>query len=324
MSGSARLAKAVLRLYPAQRRAELTSTMQDTLAGQSRAGAARELADLTVQGLRERSGLTATSAVGAIVATAAPFAAASAISISLVFLVFAERAWRHPYETPFAPPGPFDTLGPYSYAVWLLVAVAAFLGWVRTARLLMVAAVVMTAALVPLARLSGWDRPPSIVLGVLVAFGVIALAAPPDPIGRPPLDGRRTVIHSMAFAALLSAPVLVYFNVDFSQTFRPGHLPGPDRPLWYHGRDATDAMGVMIPALLAIALIAAVACMRWNERAPFAVVLLSAPWCAFAFSGSNLRYDEKTVVPYMALPVALGLIAVVAGLAHKARRRAID
>ncbi|GAA2636582.1 hypothetical protein SMC26_16155 [Actinomadura fulvescens] len=327
MSGSARLTKAILRLYPAERHAELASTMQDTLAGQSRAGAVRELADLTVQGLRERSGLTATSAVGAVVAAAAPFAAASAISISLVFLVFAERSWRHPYESPFAPPGPFDTLGPYAYALWLLVAVASCSGWARAARLLMVAAVVMTAALVPLARLTGWDSPPLIVLGVLVAFGVIALAAPPDPIGRPPLDGRVTVI-SMAFAALLSAPVLVYFNVDFGQI---GGLLGPDRPLWYHGREAADAMGVWIPALLVVALIAAVACMRWNVLAPFAVVLLSVPWCAFAFSVGHDSYDHgatvpymRATVPYMVLPTALALIAAVAALAHKTRRRAID
>lgn len=331
MSGFGRLAEAVLRLYPAERRAELTSTMQDTLAEQSRVNAVRELADLTVQGLRERSGLTATSVVGAIVAVAAPFAVASAVSISLVFLVFAERSWRHPYETPFAPPGPFDTLGPYAYALWLLVAVATCLGWARAARLLMVAAVAMTAALTPLARLTGWDGPPLIVLGVLVAFGVIALAAPPDPIGRAPLDGRLTAIHSMAFAALLSAPVLVYFDVEFGYTFHPSRPTGPDRPLWYHGGEAADAMGVWIPVLLVVALIVAVACMRWNVLAPPAVALLSVPWCAFAFSVGHNSYDRgatmlyvKATVPYVALPAVLGLIAAVAVLAQKTRHRAID
>jgi hypothetical protein len=112
----------VIRLYPAAHRAahgdEIMSTARDSLESQGPLGVLRELADLTVHALRERTRLTATSAVGAVATAAAPLAAGSAVALSLVFLAFAE--W-----TSGGLGHPFATLGAIPYLAWLLVFLSA-------------------------------------------------------------------------------------------------------------------------------------------------------------------------------------------------------
>lgn len=180
---SDRLFRLVVGLYPAAHRAahedEIISTARDSLESQGRLGALRELADLTVHALRERTRLTATSAVGAVAAAAAPLAAGSAVALSLVFLAFAEwtrgRAARPTHGHGF---GPFATLGAIPYLVWLLVFLAAAVTRAGAARRLAGVAVVVSVALVPLARLTHLDRPPLLMLGSLLLFGLVVLAAP--------------------------------------------------------------------------------------------------------------------------------------------------
>lgn len=267
-----RLFRLVIRLYPAAHRAaheaEIVSTARDSLESQGRAGALRELADLAVHALRERTRLTATSGVGAVAAVAAPLAAGSAVALSLVFLSFAERTRRpagYAHAFHWRGFGPFATAGALPYLVWLLVFLAAVSGRGGAARRLTGVAVAASVALVPLAPLAHMDRPRLPMLGSLVLFGMLVLAAPTDPLGRSPLDRRALAACTLVMAGILSGIRLEY------------------GPLWYWGNDTIEAMGALLPVALGGLFVVSLLCLRLNRRLPFAVAVVAFPWAVFCF-----------------------------------------
>ncbi|MCO6010746.1 hypothetical protein NE236_37885 [Actinoallomurus purpureus] len=267
---SDRLFRLIIRLYPAAYRtaheAETVSTARESLASQGRVGATRELADLTVHALRERTRLTATSAVGAVAAVAAPLAAGSAVALSLVFTAFAEWTKRRAGNSqPAHGFGPFATLGAIPYLIWILVFLAAVFGRGAAARRLTGIAMAASVALVPLAHLTHMDRPRLYVLGSLVLFGMIVLAAPIDPLGRSPLDRRALTVCTLVMTGILSGISLEY------------------GPLWYWGNDTIDAIGALMPGALGFLLLVSVLCMRLNRRLPFAVIVVMFPWGVFCY-----------------------------------------
>ncbi|WP_329519054.1 hypothetical protein [Spirillospora sp. NBC_01491] len=308
-----RLIRFVVRLHPKVDRAEITSTLQDTLAEQGRASAARELADLAAHGLRQRTGLTAASPAGALLASVAPLATASAVALSSLFLLFAEWDWKpNPYgRNPSVDHlGPFDTLGPIAYFMWLLVSLAALRGRGGAVRLLAAVAVVATLVIVPLASFTGVDRPPLYLLSALSLFGVIVLAAPVDPLRRPTRD-RRTLATGTAAVFL----ILTIFVLGYGEAFS-----GAARPLWY--RDgSTGPMGVMVECSLVVALVASVLCLRLNRRLPLTVAVVGLPWVVFAL-GTGARPGSFTAAVLSGAGlIALGLVTGAITLAHHVGRR---
>jgi hypothetical protein len=119
----------------------------------------------------------------------------------MVFLAFAEWAGGQGGRG-F---GPFATLGAIPYLVWLLAFVAAVVKRPGAARRLAGVAVAVSIALVPLAQVAHLDRPRLSMLGSLVLFGLITLAAPTDPLGRSPLDRRALSACTLVMAGILTA-----------------------------------------------------------------------------------------------------------------------
>ncbi|MFF5263910.1 hypothetical protein ACFY4C_33710 [Actinomadura viridis] len=319
MSNRERLLRTIVRLYPSSGggspHEEVISTARDTLASEGRAGAVRELADLAVHAFRARTGLDATSSPGAVAATAAPLAQASAIALSGIFLLFAEWAW---YSFPITFPefrtslGPFSTLGPIAYVAWLLVLPAAA-WWPRAVRPLTALALGLTVALVPLSAVTGTDRPPLFVLSALALFGAMALAAPADPLRRPSagrvllVTGALAVFGYLALS-MISAEASTYGEVT--------------RPLWYRYAGDIRNIGFAVPAALVIALLVSLACLRRSRRIPFAIVVLTLPWGVFAYgatAGPPLgRLHAITVCA--AGVIVLGLLMALIRVAYNARR----
>jgi hypothetical protein len=294
----------IVRLHPpayrAEHHAEIASTARDSLAAQGRLGAVRELADLAAHALRQRTGLAATSAPGAVAAAAAPLTVASAIAVSGVFLAFAEWDWWDGIYPPEIGPrvGPFTTLGPVAYIAWLLVLVAVIFGRGGAARSLTRLATAVSIAIVPLAWSTALERPPLFVLSALVLLGTVALAAPVDPLGRSPLDRRVVIVGTLAIAGFLSAISFGYGTLD-----RP-------RPLGYRV-GSIHAIGYWTAVALVTLLVVSLLCLRLDRRLPLVAAVVAYPWAVLAY-GAYLTSPAPAPVPLTAAAMCVaGLIGLV-------------
>ncbi|REE99715.1 hypothetical protein [Thermomonospora umbrina] len=309
MTGS-RMTRFVLRLYPAHHRDEVATTLADVLETRGRAGAARELFDTVAYALRQRTRLTSTSTAGAVASLAAPAAAASAIALSVMYLLYAEWRWRYhpdavnPFVRHF---GPFETLGPLVYVFWCLVLVAAGLGYHRAARSLTACAVVTAAAMVPVAAMTGIDRPPLHALGAITILGCIALAAPTDPLRPPPLRGRPLLISTAILFAFAS--LVVVWNYDRMNPYMTS-------PLSYRAQMTLGPIGMGVGIVLVLALLFALVVRR--PHLPAAAIALGIPWVLFTDGVLN-PLDRRTTLAHCA--VLLLALAVMAAL-HSRRRTA--
>jgi hypothetical protein len=170
--------RALLRWYPADHRAErgeeIVETYLDLAAPEQRRPRLTDVVDLVRAGVRGH--LRARHSLG--LADALPFAAnlalMAATALAAVWLVLAER-FTVPDNFSWHSPGPFATLGAAAWIAWLLASAAALLGIGRPAVAL---ALLTTAALVPVAALTSYVRPPLFVLLPQIALGIVALAVP--------------------------------------------------------------------------------------------------------------------------------------------------
>ncbi|MER7708528.1 hypothetical protein ABTX81_37290 [Kitasatospora sp. NPDC097605] len=111
--------RAALRLYPARYRRErgdeLSAVFADSTAGAGRLATVREVFDLGAYGLRMRTGLTASSAVGQLFALAAPLVAGAVAGLCAAYTVdqVVNPAWVPAWALP-------DRIGRVPDFVWFL------------------------------------------------------------------------------------------------------------------------------------------------------------------------------------------------------------
>lgn len=278
-----------LRAYPATYRRERGREMADALAEMSSGGTRvilAEVTDLVGHGLQQRLGLTVDRYVGRTLADAATPGLCMAAGYAAAAFLFGERlpleqrqAWAHM--------GPFPTIGPLVYALWLLAAGAA-LSRPRLRRPLTVAAVLATLAAVPIGD-AFFARPPLTVLVLLAGLGLPALLAPaPLRWERPRGSGASAALGlaTVVFVVLLemSPFTLPLFSTPLDVRSVPGVF---FQPLY-------DSQGFEVAALLPYVAMTASAALVWTvARARGAMpawtgacAVLLVPWFVVGSFGS--------------------------------------
>ena len=157
--------------YRRQRGEELLGTLLDTARPGQRRPTVADTADLLLGGLRQRLGGTVAADLEAGIALAAPFALALAAGLCGFLWLTVERL-----PDGLSAAGPFLTVGPAAYAVWLVAALLRAVLPAAASRVPVAAAMAVTALLIPVAALTGYRRPPLWVIFALLGFGAIALA----------------------------------------------------------------------------------------------------------------------------------------------------
>ncbi|GAA2888477.1 hypothetical protein Acy02nite_70240 [Actinoplanes cyaneus] len=264
-------ARLVRWFYPAgPRQAEIVGTYLEFAAPGRRRPAFADVTDLAAGGLRER-----------VRATGLEAGARLAGVLSLIMLTALATGWfvvevTTP-TTVYCPGfGPFLSPGGVVWTAWLLAAVTHVLSPGRWTRHAIGAALLFTAAVVPVAALLGQYRPPLFVLLPQFALGVVALAATvPAPIGAVP--GPRRLSSSSLWVRLLPiaagvAPVLGWL-VPAGYLNQPADTPGADYR-W--------AAPVLLPTAGAVLLIAALLlaiglAVREDYRGGWTLLALGAP-----------------------------------------------
>lgn len=289
----------LLWLYPPRYRAaygpEIAGTYRDMTAGAPRGAKARECADLAAHALRVRFGLRSADPLGRFLATAAPFALASAAAVSAVLLT---RRCAGIVASPT--PGwvwlrTLDGVEAFGLLLPLLVclgAIVALTGRWAAGIALAVCGLVGTAGLAMYAEWLFGDRV-SLPLMALVTVAVL-LACPPDL--RP---GERMSAAAGAVAAGAWLPVVV---VD-------ADLVG----------GVSTEYGVW--PLLVLTVAGVVLALRARSSGLWelgAMAVASAPLVAhaYAFAWQDVR---PVAVMFLMLPVAAGCTAAVRA-ARRARR----
>jgi hypothetical protein len=114
--------------------------------------------------------------------------------------------------------GPFRTLGPVCYGLWLVAALGRCVAPAWVGRLLNVLALAGTAVLPVVSPASGYPRPPGYVLLGLLVFGAVALAGYPR---RP--DGAQRILIGLGAAAVfaLAAVPTLPFTVGSVASYSP-------------------------------------------------------------------------------------------------------
>ncbi|MFG1917601.1 hypothetical protein [Micromonospora sp. NPDC048898] len=170
----------LLRAYPVDYRrsrgAEIVGTYLELADPGRRWPSPADAADVVRAGLRQR--VRATGAAGFLpgVRLAAALALLTATALAGVWMVLELR----PAPTAgFGAPtlGPFISLGIGAWTAWGLAALVHALAPGRWARRAVAFAVLLTAALVPVAALTGLPRPPLFVLLPQLGLGLVALGA---------------------------------------------------------------------------------------------------------------------------------------------------
>ncbi|GAA3207191.1 hypothetical protein ACFO1B_19485 [Dactylosporangium siamense] len=170
--------RTLLRCYPSAYRAERGDEILDTYLDLARPGQDRpraaDVIDLVRGGARQH--LRARHALG--LADSVPFAAQLALmtgaTLAALWLGTAELI-TIPDGVIWHPLGPFVTFGAAAWIAWLLAPLAALFGLGRPAVAL---ALLTTVAVVPIAALTEYARPPLFVLVPHVALGLVALRVP--------------------------------------------------------------------------------------------------------------------------------------------------
>jgi hypothetical protein len=285
------------------------STLLDAAEpGRSRPTAA-EVADVVGHGLRQRLGVARDAGFDAGLALAAPLALALATGIAAFVW------WRieptAPVAGPFAtaPFGPYRTVGPIAYAVWVLVGVAAMVAPARLVRAGIAGALIVTAALPAVSALTRFDRPPLWILTALLAFGVLALA------GQGRADQGRAGRDERIGVPAAAAVVVLGANA----------LMGPG-PVGFY-QPTVARVGVIVA--VAVAALAATALVRAFRRLPsrdwlWATLLIALPggWLG-PFDSATWRFAADLAVPRFGrlAQVTLATCVVLAAMAWQLRSR---
>ncbi|MEU7757184.1 hypothetical protein AB0B57_17960 [Micromonospora sp. NPDC049101] len=184
--------------YRRSRGAEIVGTYLELADPGRRWPSPADAADVVRAGLRQR--VRATGAAGLLpgVRLAAALALLTATALAGVWMVLELR----PAPTAgFGEPtlGPFISLGIGAWTAWGLAALVHALAPGRWARRAVAFAVLLTAALVPVAALTGLPRPPLFVLLPQLGLGLVALGA---------ADGLPASLRAAPLVAVSGAGVL--------------------------------------------------------------------------------------------------------------------
>ncbi|WP_371516426.1 hypothetical protein [Kitasatospora sp. NBC_01300] len=274
-----------LRAYPAAYRAErseeIIAVHADSTAGAGRLAAIRETVGVAAYGLRVRTGITASSTAGRLLATTAPLAAAMALGQQLTALVFLPDKWREAtasQSSALQHPGTafVDWHSPLiaqtvTQVLWLLVVVALLFRRWTTVRALAALAGVAAIAQCFVQQREIWIAvpgfPPDYTLlimssGANVLWSLLVFAAPGDLLESTIARRPRAVVPP---ALVLVASLLVSNLGRLSALLYDNSLPVLPQPV-------LTAMGVCIPlALLSLASL------RWGRLLPAATALAVLP-----------------------------------------------
>lgn len=253
----------LLRCYPAEYRHERGEELIGTLLDATPPGrtwpAPAEVADLVVQGLRRRMREDATPGLAAGLRIAGPAALTLAAGLTVFLWLYVE--WTIGGDSHI---GPFRTLAPIAYAVWLAAAVGnAALSSAVARHDLVAAAVVATALLPPAAALTGAPRAPLWVVASLTMCGLIALAG--RTVDQPVGTRRRILVGTLAVGA---APATAM------------RLWGPPAGSSGYYGPALHTAGILAAAVIAAVMFAGLMAERDRLRSPhrwWALFVLALP-----------------------------------------------
>jgi hypothetical protein len=282
--------------YPADYRRERGSELVDTYLSLAAPGrqrpSAADVADLAVGGLRQHlrnaQGLRPGFALAGLLALMTATAAAAGWTI--VEMLVPTPGWTSPVH-------PFLTLGVAAWAAWLLAAVFYVAAPGRLFRWATGLAVLITAGVVPAAMLTGWPRPPLLVLLPQLVLGVVALGA----TGR-----RRWWIRLMPLAAAaLGVPIAV------------GTAPGPDFHGDYYRLAETALPGAAVILLIGAMLLALGLTARRDYRGVWALLVLLTPTGMLALTPLAAMLDDNSlgrpIIPTWSSMVITSVLVAVAG-----------
>jgi DNA-directed RNA polymerase specialized sigma24 family protein len=242
--------------YRRQRGDELLGTLLDAARPGQRRPTAAETADLLLGGVRQRLGGTVAADLESGIALAAPFALALAAGLCGFLWLTVERLPQASLT------GPFLTVGPVAYAVWLAAAVLRAVLPAAASRVPVAGAMAVTVLLIPVAELGGYQRPPLWVILALLGFGGIALAGG----GRPLAGAERMAVPvgALVATALARALMLRQDGPSWADYYQP--------TLWLAGV-------VAALAVIGVAGAGAVAALRGRPARPYlwAALLLALP-----------------------------------------------
>ena len=179
-----RYARLLRLFYPAGYRqgrgAEIVGTYLDLAGPDRRWPSAADVADLASGGFQQRMRATMATDLGPGLRLAG--------SLALLTATVLATAWSvlelHPPPTDWGPRvGPSVSAGVVIWLAWLVAAVAHLLAPGRWARLAIAVAMLLSAAVVPYAAVTGQERPPLFVLLPQLALGAVAVVG----VGRPPM-----------------------------------------------------------------------------------------------------------------------------------------
>jgi hypothetical protein len=218
------------------------------------------------------------------------------------------NGWASEWHVPVPGFGPFASAGSVFYALWILAAVAAAIGFARVASVVLAATIVYS---VVLTAPTAYDRmtamaPPEGTLLLLAVLAVIAMLG--DPTRAP--HHRRGVACMAAGAAAATAAVGAALVARFSMPtdWFPDAFIGRLDPRLYWMSPAVIAL----MALVLLAIVAAVGTRRSSEWSG-AAAILAVPWF-FAFLGGSGEWGGGAVgvlAALIAIPATL-TIAVLA------------
>jgi hypothetical protein len=234
----------------------------------------REVADLVVHGLATRTGLLLPSP--RVLHPAAVAAVVLGSALALTALVLGELAPPYRPNPEFYTSlegrwGPFSTVGPALYLVWVTAVGALALGRHLVARCLLALAALVAVALVPLAAQLDVNRPPrALLLGLAwcAVLGAAGLGHAPRATASAAVTG---AVGLVAIATLASGgpPALLPPAVDEATRWADTYQTFP-----FYGGIAGAVTGVVLMLVAAVALLVVLA-----RRRPLLVlaVLLVAP-----------------------------------------------
>ena len=278
--------------YRRERGTEIVGTYLALAAPDRRWPSAADVSDLAGGGVRERLRAAGATGLTAGIRLAGTLALITTTILAVGGLVL--EVTPPPPVSGIPRLGPFASLGIVVWAAWALAAIvhlAAPGRWTRTA---IGSALVLTAAVVPLAAITGTVRPPLLMLLPQLALGLVALGAP----ARSPVTLRALPLVGAAVA--LPVAVRYLLQADFFA--------------YYYGWNPLQALAVIGVLLLAVATLLALGLALRNDfRGAWALLVLLGPIGLLSLrplAGALLGSPNHTWRSLAAAAVGVALIAV--------------
>ncbi|GIH12485.1 hypothetical protein [Rugosimonospora africana] len=166
--------------YRVERGDEIVGTYLEAAGSDQRLPSVADATDVLRGGMRQHLRANRAAGLAAGASVAATFALTAAVVLAAVWLAYIELppapSWLVTRQV-----SPFWSLGAVVWIAWLGAGLAALALPARLTRWVVLAALAATVAAEPVAALSGYDRPPLLVLVPQLALGMLALGWPTRP-----------------------------------------------------------------------------------------------------------------------------------------------